>query len=83
MSINLANNDTTRSARASRRRSFLKLMTASFVGVAGWTAGVGRFARAESNQFEPLWKSAKVLELFLMLNNCKSTDFVVPKTGGK
>jgi hypothetical protein len=61
MSINLANNDTTRSARASRRRSFLKLMTASFVGIAGWTAGVGRIARAESNQFEPLWTSAKVL----------------------
>jgi hypothetical protein len=32
MSINLASNDAIRSARSSRRRSFLKLMTASFIG---------------------------------------------------
>jgi len=61
MSINLASNDAIRSARSSRRRSFLKLMTASFIGAAGWTVGIGRTARAEANQFEPLWKSAQVL----------------------
>lgn len=53
--------DKTEAARPSRRRSFLKLMTGSFLGAAGLATGIVRIARAEANQFEPLWKSAKVL----------------------